>query len=358
MKRFVENVFMKKCLLLSLLFLFQSILLFSQERPLYTWRLHPSFQDIQKITGTSDVIFAASKNGLFSKRKDSPFNLLGKPQGLSDAGVGAMAYIEESQSLLIGYRSGIIDQITTQEIESDQSILNLDSRLTKSIYNVAYTSNQAFFASDLGVISYRIDRAQAQDIYRNIGNGAAPVSCFEVLVDHDSIFAFCDLGLFKGSIHQNLLDYTQWEKISDHAYNENTTALILDGSLYISSGDDYLIQMSTSGTLIDSIYCYQNINDLTVANESILVAAGNTIRQLNQDNHLLFHTSESEILSLHFDGSALWIGEQSLGLKLLDATTYILPSGPQSDQPSQIVSINEQMYLLDQSLRYALCNMK
>jgi ligand-binding sensor domain-containing protein len=356
MKHSVENAFMKRCLLLSLLFLSHSYLLTAQIRALLEWEISPSYNRVVQITGNQQIIFGASDNGLFSFRQNQPVNTLDKSVGLSDVGVGAMVYIEESEHLLIGYHSGIIDQISSKEILTDQSILNLDSRISKTIHSVAYAYDQAFFASDLGIISYRIDQKQAQDIYRNIGDDAASVSCFEVLLDQDTVYAFCNLGLFKGSIKQNLLDYTQWKKLTDFAFSERTRAVLHNQRILFSYGDENLIKMSTSGDLIDTINCLQKINDLTVANGSVMIAAGNTIRQLSQDNNLLFYTIDNEILSLHFDSKVIWIGQQDRGITSLDGTMDIFPSGPQSDQPSKIKSIDEKMYFFDQSPIYTTYN--
>jgi hypothetical protein len=354
MKPFVENVFMKKCLIINVFLFVYSMHVFGQQRALSSWALFPSFSDIQHIVGHDGILFCSSQNGLYSFRKGQSINTIDKTEGLSDVSIGAMMYLEETENLLIGYLSGAIDLINHESVKSDLSLLKLDPRMSKTIYHGTINENTAYFASDLGLIEYRTDLGLVQDIFQNIGIGASSAICYYVLFHEGYLYAFCNIGLLKGNISHNLLDYTQWETLGSTPFNQSTKALILDNQLYYTMGSNQLFKATLSGNIQDTITFNNSISEIQLVDDYAYLSSGNEIWEINVRNEMSpIYTSDDSILTFFYDGADLWVSVAGHGLINESGSVHLLPTGPDNDSPSLAKALEDEMVFMDGSEVYS-----
>lgn len=337
---------MKKCLT-SLLF-FNLGLLSAQEQPIGTWKAYPSFQKIKLITGDSEVLFASSDFGLFSYREGQPVNRIGQQDGLSGNMIGTMLYLPSKGSLLVGYQTGEIDLISTLETQNDRSLTKLDSRLDKNLYDVTIAGAKAYFASDLGIVEYDLNDQSARDIFRNIGDNATPVSAYQILNSSSELYAFTTVGLLRGSVVKNLLDFTQWESLNEVEYNARTLAGIVKQTILFSVGDRSLHRVGLDGTSLTSWEFDDNIRSIENQGESILIATDNEIWEASANTRQLLFTSTDSILTAFNQNGRLWLGTRGHGLIDSNSNFTILPNGPITDRSIRFNSVGNHLYSISQ----------
>lgn len=345
MKRCAENAFMKKCLISLSLFLLANLHVFSQERALFTWEHYPSYRNIEHIAGDENVLFAASSFGLYSYRNGQEPNVISQKEGLSDVAISTMRFLPETNELLVGHRSGSIDLVTQRGITSELSLSRLDSRLSKTLYDVTIIDQSAYFASDLGIVEYLIPERKIRDIFRNIGPGANEVSAFAIVNLLDTLFAFTDQGLFKGVISKNLLDFTQWEQLSSESYTESTDAVIEGQKIFISQGTETLNVLDLSANTTEFFPFEEPISGLYASESDVLITSKNELWSIKDGPPTLELSANAKLTSAFRQQQVLWLGLENEGLQNSIDQNILLPQGPNYDFPTHLSSIADDMLL-------------
>ena len=74
------------------------------------WRVHASFNNVQKVAQSADRVFGVSDGSLFLfDKKDYEVETLSKVEGLNGANVALVTYAEKAKALVIAYTDGNID---------------------------------------------------------------------------------------------------------------------------------------------------------------------------------------------------------------------------------------------------------
>ena len=78
--------------------------------PIGQWRSHFSYNAARLVTLSGTSIYCSTDNGLFFyDLEDNSLNKITKNDGLSDVSISAIHYSGDSEKLIIGYESGLID---------------------------------------------------------------------------------------------------------------------------------------------------------------------------------------------------------------------------------------------------------
>ncbi|WP_420576776.1 hypothetical protein [Ekhidna sp.] len=243
MKRFADHASLRRWALSSLM-LFLGWCVSAQDIAVGTWRTHFSYMNAKHLAVTPDRLFCASENGLFSRDLASgETRKLSKIDGLSDVGVSALAYNESANVLVIGYRSGVVDFVFEDQILSIDDLANSTLDVNKTINDMAFESGQTFLATDLGVIVVSTSDATVQENFVNIGSGGNEVEVQQIYTRNDSLFIRTTEGIQSGSLSQNLLDFSNWNRYAGSAGYANLTKVGDD--LFATSGTN-LLQLSSS----------------------------------------------------------------------------------------------------------------
>lgn len=245
MKRFADHASLRRWALSSLM-LFLGWCVSAQDIAVGTWRTHFSYMDAQHLAVTPNKLFCASENGLFSRDLASgETRKLSKIDGLSDVGVSALAYNENANVLVIGYRSGFVDFVFEDQLLSIDDLANSTLDVDKTINDIAFEGGQTFLATDLGVIVVSTSDATVEENFVNIGSGGNEVEVQQIYTRNDSLFIRTTEGIQSGSLSQNLLDFSNWSRYAGSAGYANLTKVGDD--LFATSGTN-LFQLSGSWT--------------------------------------------------------------------------------------------------------------
>ncbi len=74
------------------------------------WRMHISFNEVHSIAFNSELVFAATENGIMVlDKEEGSVTVYSKLNGLSSAGITFINYDNTTSQLLIGYEDGDLD---------------------------------------------------------------------------------------------------------------------------------------------------------------------------------------------------------------------------------------------------------
>ncbi|MBO7478017.1 MAG: Por secretion system protein, partial [Salinivirgaceae bacterium] len=132
-----------------------------------SWRDHLSYNNCKAVAVADGEVYCASSSSLFSYSKsDGRVRHLTTIEGLSDMGVGSIAYSDEASRLVIGYSNGNIDLM-----DDDGRVYNLSGlkdksmSTSKNINHIGFDGSKAYLSCDFGLTTIDIKRREFVDTY-------------------------------------------------------------------------------------------------------------------------------------------------------------------------------------------------
>lgn len=178
------------------------------------WQLHLPARHPLGLAEAGNRLYVRDESSFYFYDKDlKTTQMLSRRDGLSDAGVAALAYDSASAQLVIVYRSGNIDLLGNDgTVRNVTDLLRKESQSAKTISQVQVYGGLAYLSTSLGVVVLDLARREVRDTYRAIGPGGQAVTAYAAVVLHDTIYASTSAGILRGRLGLgiNLLDYRSW----------------------------------------------------------------------------------------------------------------------------------------------------
>ena len=312
-----------KNLLFSLIFLI-SFDSYSQKLEIGQWLDYLPYNNAISLAKMNGKIYVATENNLFYlDLEEQILNRLSSINGLSDVGVSAMAKDPLKNTLVVAYNSTKIDIIEDNSIYSMLDVERENIVGGKSINNITFNNNNAYLSCSFGIIKLNTEKKEIANTFYLNANGNLGVNdlCFK----GDSIYAATDIGLFKASMNDNLLDYQSWQH------------LIVDvpvNSLEVAHQKIYFLSES-----LEDIYCYSSQN-------MYVAATTENLKFLKAESDRLFVGTQSNLIEIMPNNTLNTIKESSYLYRvsdvIIDGNIYWLSDGIRS-----LVRINENLTLKD-----------
>ncbi len=201
-----------------------------------SWRDHLSYNNCKAVAVADGEVYCASSSSLFSYSKsDGRVRHLTTIEGLSDMGVGSIAYSDEVRRLVIGYSNGNIDLM-----DDDGRVYNMSGMkdksmsMSKNINHIGFDGTKAYLSCDFGLTTIDIKRREFVDTYiLRAGGRQIKINCSAVFGGY--LYAFSDDGLMRGRLDNPFLtDMKNWEFVSiDGRVVEAASGCVFGGKLYV-----------------------------------------------------------------------------------------------------------------------------
>lgn len=179
------------------------------------WNLYLSYNQISDIVPMGSKTFVLASNGLFSYRvQDGDLVTYSKVNVLSDAGINHIAWSKSAQQLVITYVNGNIDLLSEKG-----DVINIPDFYLKSlsdsktINHIYIQGSEAYLSTSFGVIKLDVAQATIQDTYRLDFNVD-----YSYLKEGYIYAASSQRGIYRGALTDNLLDKSNWKRVSDYVY--------------------------------------------------------------------------------------------------------------------------------------------
>lgn len=176
------------------------------------WRAHVSFTQVIALTETPESIVAATANGLlFADKKGYHLSTKTKSEGLSDAGISALAYASATDLLIAGYENGNIDLLQKGHILNLSDLTRKSDIPDKTINRIVCEGNFAYLCCAFGIVKIDLQRAEVAETWY-LGGGSDIKSAFDLTSFNDSWFVATNKGIFKANKQNaNLQDFRNWQ---------------------------------------------------------------------------------------------------------------------------------------------------
>ena len=319
------------------------------------WREHLPYQKAKRLLVGGENLYCLTESGLFSySLSDNEIAAYNKTKGLSESEISAIAWVESSQSLLIGYESGNLDLISDGNIHNISAIKNFNLVENKSINSMTANGNFVYLGTDFGIVVINLDKMEVADTYF-IGAGGEKLVVNDIKINSSAIWAATDQGIFKADLFSgNLADFNNWEQeqgISE--YQRKCEHLqFIDGDVIVSrlvsetASELYRYRNGSwsnfSGSL-DRIYSIRNINN------SLWVIQAGKIRIFNSngiENEVLEYSGITEMHDALVVDRRTFAADYQKSLQEIigSRANQIKPDGPLSRNISNIFSAAEQTW--------------
>ncbi len=239
---------------------------FGQQLPTGQWRYHFSYSKTSICEAGNKFIYAASGRGFFKVNAlDYETMRLSSFEGFHGAEITSLNYSSDKDILLIGYADGFIDLLKKEkDIYSINGFFNKSLQGDKSILHCTFYQNNAFLATNFGLLVIDLDKNEISDSYSTIGPAGQSQEVLSTAVLGDSIYAGIPGGIIAGKLdpNVNLNDFTNWKKVytgknakqltsfADSLYFYQDTVLFNYRKGFVKSqsvkGKDYFVRIQTT----------------------------------------------------------------------------------------------------------------
>lgn len=184
-----------------------------REGSMLQWRLHFSYSNPVELAESPHAIYAVANGALFHvDRADDSFHYWDKSDGLNGTSVQTIAYDPSSAQLVIAYADGRIDLLGKDgTVRQMPDIYMQAGGVSITINCITVGSRAVYLGTSVGIIAVNTRKAEITDTYY-IGDEASAVNIRHVVEQGDSLFAFSEDQLFKASLHDNLVDFSFWQR--------------------------------------------------------------------------------------------------------------------------------------------------
>lgn len=332
------------------------------QQAMFQWRDHLPYRTVIDVTQSDEMIYAATPYALIEVNKSSgEVSAISKTNFLSGLNISAVQYIDEAETLLIGYESGNLDIFTNNVFYNMPDIKLASVQGSKAINDIHYYDGLVYLSCDFGIV---VINAQERNVKDSYFIRSANVEVHSTQFANDSVFAFTDQGVFKASADNPYLrGYDAWTKDAQITQllggDENFNHSIMIGDKIIAQFDDDVFEA-------DTLYEYNNgswsklsdfagreIKNLSFDHDKLIVSESYSVTRYDaQYNEELivfaFPFSNFNANAAIYDGTDFWIGTVNLGVvkaaNSYNATKYE-PEGPYGLSAFNMHYQNDVMYV-------------
>ena len=207
-----------------------------------SWRTHIAYTNTSQITQSNEKVYGISGGALYSILKTEPIiETYSKTYGLNDNGINLIKYSEENDILFVSYENSNIDLLADDGTISNISDLYRKSMSgSKRINDICFHKQAAYLACDFGVAVLDTKKKEFIETYI-IGDNGDITQVLNVDIARDSIFAVTPKNILVAPLKSNLLNYQNWEKLTNPDVTKNNSKMILaENSIFLLKTDNVL----------------------------------------------------------------------------------------------------------------------
>lgn len=343
-----------RIIIFSLLFSFSFSLVHAQ-LAMGKWRTHFAYNSVNQIAQSDRKIFGISEGALFSvDKEDLSVEFYNKQNGLSDNNINRIAYDNQSKQLLIIYKNGNIDLLSSGGIINIPDLYNKQLGIDKEVYNVFYYQDKAYLSCNFGILVVNIPKAEIADTYY-IGLNGAEVKVLNVDIHDGYIYAISSNTLYKGKLSEpNLVNFEFWTTITNlPGSGELKKIASFAGKLYLIRGTKMYVQ-GENNTWSDFKPELSIRNFLVSNNRFILFENGSKIYTLSPTLELSYIDNLGEYPDAAYDtNGTYWLAGNAAGIVSYKqnegsqpTTNTYKPLGPATNIPWNMTFSGSKLFVV------------
>jgi hypothetical protein len=334
-----------------------------------TWRDHFSYIRCVDVCEAGDLIYSATRNGLYTYSKSSgEIVRINKTTVLSDVGISSLDYDPVSGLVIIGYSNGNLDLLSKDGVYNIPLIKFSTLVGDKTIYDILSFGNFLYLCTGFGVVVIDLPRKEIRETYF-IGTSGEPVRVNDIAIYNDTIYALTEQGLRTANINDSFLsNFANWglftslpnSAVPSHIeFFNNEMVLSVPGA----ENDTVWSKSLDAETWTQRFPLeFLRVNDLWSNGEWFALSGTNTFSycqyDLNSPTTVGWLLSQWPDLShslIDSNGSA-WLADKHQGLVTFIAQngsgkTSIRPDGPNTDNCRRVTAFNNNVWVAHGGVR-------
>lgn len=304
----------------------------SQSLPLGGWIEHVSFRSTIAVVETSSDIVASSEKGLIivDKATRSEIQTLTKSRGLSDIDIKHLAWYDTENVLIIGYRNGNLDLVS-----SDYSVRNISDIARSTIYlgrrrlnKIRIYKDRAYICMGFGIVVFDISRRLFPETLI-IGPNGSQIEVFDIAFDEAEgrVYAATELGVFSASLGSSLSFFMNWTPepgMITRPFNHvvNWQGKIVANRLTGTNDDSLFIRENGTWTWMNDVFISKNF-DVEVCGEELIITNDFSVVSYRPNRMMRLNIEPGNVFNPRFkpnaaimarDGNWYWIASEFEGL--------------------------------------------
>jgi len=319
--------------------------------PVGTWRTHNSYNSLVAIATSNSFIYAANANALFRYNPiTEDTEQITSISGLNDSQITTIGYNLGTDKLIITYENGNIDFLSENRISNFPELKLADINGSKVIHHIYNYKKFSYLSADFGVMIIDNEKSQVKETFFELGPQGQSIAIYAAYIASDTLYLATGSGVIRGSLHDNLKDYNQWQRygLADGLpeslvkvfalYGNNLIAAFNQEGLYSYNGTKW--QKLNLLTQKDFQYASQDAGiTLFTTADSVFQFVGNKISPITSNLNL------NPIAAVHFANN-IWIADSQNGLVIPDQAISKYPNGPYSNDIIKLISYEDNIIAL------------
>lgn len=293
------------------------------------WKAHYAYGLVSELAKCGHHVYALANGALFSiDMNDGEMSYYSKMTGLSGATIAHIAYVEDTEQLLVAYTDGLIDLIDKNEnIYCIQDLYLKQMNASKCPNSIYVAGNLAYFCMDFGIVVVRVDRREILDTYY-IGTEGADVRLLSATCLADSIYALSEHTLYSASMADNLLDYSVWHSSYQPCGSAHMNRLLTyQSQLYIQADSSVYVHRNSEWQLVNDTLSFAR---MYLDRDQLFLMDQASLYLLKPSGEMTRIPMSSEVYAIYYESDrAFWL---ALGGGVTywnsGATQSYVPNGP------------------------------
>lgn len=331
------------------------VLNLQSQTPVGSWSDHLSYNTARNVAVSTKEVFVSTGSSIITYNKEfSELKKMSRINGLTDTGISAIGWSEETGALIIGYNSANVDLFLNNTIFNIPDIFNKYIPGRKEINRIRTNGKYAYLACSFGIVVINLSKKEIYDTWKP-GSGSGNTDVLDICFGDNNIYAATESGIFfAGLYNQGLSYFGNWTRVNTLPDpGGKYTALSFSGErLFANKYDplaagDSLFAVSETALLFSCIPGVFNIS-IDQGTDGFTVSSGSTARYFDSSGILKKTINDygfalPNILQSIDQNGEIWIADFSSGLVKCENTNefsvFNLP-GPVSNNAFHISSLN------------------
>lgn len=265
-----------------------------------SWVDYFSYLNISDIANSKTKVFASVENSLFSyDNSNGDIEKISTINGISGENISTIQYSESNETLLIGFKNGLLQAYNTNSKEVT-TIIDIKNKQSippniKTINDILIVEDIAYISTDFGISTYDIANLEFGDTYF-IGNGGANLKINQIAIFNDYIYTASPNGIKKAlRTNPKLIDFNEWETVN----TDNIIKIFsTESKLFVLKADNKIYELSDSNTTEVNTYS-TTPSDIFVSQNNIIVTTPEKLFIYNSSFTLI-----SELDSVNYNSTS------------------------------------------------------
>lgn len=324
------------------------------QTPVGTWSDHLVYNTASALSVGPDEVFASTGSSVIVYNKSfDELKKMSRINGLTESGIGTIAWSEENKTLIIGYSSANVDLVKNNTIYNIPDIERKYIPGKKEINRIRTSGKYGYLACSFGIVVIDLLKREIYDTWKP-GSASDNNEVWDITFGDGKIFAATGKGVYYAELSNPGLSYfDNWKLVNSLPDPTGKyTAIVYTGTkLFVNlsiprSDGDKVYSIDVSATLISYQTGVYNVS-FDPASSGFTVTSASNVKYYNSDgslNKTIAPSWSSPSLSQAIaDNGDLWIADRNSGLirgkNMSEFTALTLP-GPVSNNAYSITSRN------------------